>query len=93
MNTSKIAAFLMVCVLGSPVFADYLEPPVYKPAWWKVPGDPEDGVSRTLYRSFITQPWAPDDAPDYTYNGYQPSRPDTWTQGLQLYQSLYTPSA
>ncbi len=48
------------------------------PDWWKIPGDPNDGRTRTQFHSFLQNPNQLA-SPDYTYDGYPPSVADQWT--------------
>ena len=58
---------------------DYPVPPNH-PSWWKIPSDPADGVTRTQFHSFITDPNPADTPPDYTYNGFSVAGvADSWT--------------
>lgn len=84
MDARGLVVVMVAVLFGSSAFSDYLEPPLHKPDWWKVPGDPADGMTRTMYRSFITDPNPPDDNGDYTYNGFTPSISDSWTDNLNL---------
>lgn len=84
MSTRGLVALLMATLWTTTAAAAYLEPPLHKPDWWKVPGDAPDGVTRTLYRSFVTDPTSPDDNGDYTYNGFTPSIADGWTDNLPV---------
>jgi len=52
--------------------------PQNPPPWWKTPADPPDGLTRTQFHSFITNPNPPDVPPDSTYDGFIPDFPDGW---------------
>jgi len=56
---------------------DYAPPDA--PDWWKLPGADPDGVTRTQFHSFITDPDLGQN-PDYTYNGWNliPGQADDW---------------
>jgi hypothetical protein len=48
------------------------------PSWWKVSGDPLDGVTRTQFHAFHSDPNTLP-SPDWVYDGFQPGTQDNWT--------------
>ena len=80
----KMVACIAVLAIGSFAFGDLVIPGGL-PGWWPGgPGDPPDGLTRAQVHGFSADPNlnAP---PDWTYDGFQPSVPDSWTMpgGLQ----------
>jgi hypothetical protein len=75
-----VAGLVLLAFASVAAAQTYLPPPAHAPAWWKVPGDAPDDMSRSKYASFITDPDS-NTAPDYTYNGYAPQVADDWTVG------------
>lgn len=61
------------------------------PDWWEWnPGAPPDGVTREQYHSFLGNPNL-NPSPDWTYNGYTPSQPDSWTLSGVLQYNVFAP--
>ncbi len=89
-GTSVITAVgaALLC-LGTPAALATTTVPDF-PNWWKVSGDPLDGVTRTQYHAFHSDPnTAP--SPDWEYNGFQPVVLDNWTTTIVTQFDVDTP--
>lgn len=76
-STGVLFVLMLSAALAQHANADFIEPPMAKPAWWV---DPPGGTTRLQYHSFQSDP-DNNQAPDYTRNGYEPNPnfPDDWT--------------
>ena len=74
----KMLVCFTVLAFSSVAFGDLVLPGGL-PGWWPGgPGDSPDGVTRAQVHGFSFDPNL-NMAPDWTYDGFQPSTPDTWT--------------
>jgi hypothetical protein len=69
----SVVAFLFAT---SVAWAVVVPAPPNAPSWWKIPGDPLDGATRTQYHGFTGNP---NDDTFGTYNGFIPDLGDVWT--------------
>lgn len=77
---------LAVCASASVSFAGAMVP---FPDWWSWPPGPPDPDTRLQYHSFITDPNL-NLPPDWTQDGYPPSRPDVWTVPSSVAYNMQT---
>ena len=77
-----LVGLCLACALTARAMGQFAMPPMPRTDLnWKVPTDPANGFTRTVYRSFLTDPHQPLAWPDYTYDGFIPWAPDSWSGG------------
>ncbi len=85
-----IAAIALCALTSSMAFATTTIDDL--PDWWKVPGDPPDGVTRTQFHGFHSDP-ATLPSPDYQYDGFIPCQQDVWnTSAIGMYDVDIAPN-
>lgn len=78
----KLLCVALALVAAAPSALAFMLPPIARPDWWRTPNDPAEGLVRTQYRSFITDPMLRI-FPDYNYDTYAtPLDSYTWPCGL-----------